>query len=47
MTIWFNKPPADLTWSNSKNINDHKNLIKVRGATLAHTPCKQTNDTKN
>ena len=39
MKTWFNKPPADLTWSNFKKhfINANTKLIKVRGASLAHT----------
>ena len=46
MTTWFNKPPADLIWSNVKKYitNAHIKLIKVQGASLVHTPYKQTNN---
>ena len=38
-----------MTWSNfKKHFTDaHMNLIKVRGATMANTPYKQTNDAIN
>ena len=49
MTTWFHKATADLTWSNfKKQVTDaHKNLIKVRGTSMANTLCKQTNDAIN
>ena len=49
MTTWCHKAPADLTWTNFKKrfTDAHKNLIKVRGESMAHTPYKQTNDVIN
>ena len=46
MSTWFHKTPADLTWSNfKKHFTDaHTNLIKVRGASMAHTLYEQTNN---
>ena len=49
MTTWFHKAPVDLTWSNFKKYftDAHTNLIKVRGASVANTPYKQTNGAIN
>ena len=49
MTTWFHKEPADLTWSNlEKHFTDaHTILIKVRGASMANTSYKQTNNAMN
>ena len=46
MTTWFQKASADLTWSNFKThfTDALTNLIKVRGASMANTPYKQTNN---
>ena len=49
MATWFHQAPANFSWSNFKNhfTNAHTNLIKVRGASMAHAPYKQTNNAIN
>ena len=39
LTIWVNRPPAQLTWANfKKHFNQaHANLIKIRGISLRNT----------